>query len=131
MVIAWTMSSTFSIFERNLLRGLSLSFRLLSFHFISFHFIFSRKVAMTSKVNNSSSIGQIPTKLYIFGIVRDLWVYLKKNFGKIWRSVTSRDQKPGIGENVKKVVKNSHFLTVLWIISNVLLHEWTCNCTFY
>jgi len=36
----------------------------------------SRKVAMTLKLNNSSSIVQIPIKLYIFGILGVFWVHL-------------------------------------------------------
>jgi len=38
---------------------------------------------MTSKVNNSSSIVQIPIKLYIFGILGVFWVHLNQNRWKI------------------------------------------------
>jgi len=43
----------------------------------------SRKVAMTLKLNNSSSIVQIPIRLYIFGILGVFRVQLNQNRAEI------------------------------------------------
>ena len=75
--------------------------------FFGFFFIFSPKVAVTLKVNNFWYFGQIPIKLYIFGILRAFWVELyQKTIKNVW-CVTSPAQKSGLGANASKIVKNT------------------------
>ena len=61
-------------------------------------FFVRRKVAVTLKVNNFSSIVQIPIKLYIFGMLRVFGIQLIQIRWEILWYVTSRARKPGVGE---------------------------------
>ena len=54
------------------------------------------------------------------------WVKIHSKYCDSWRH---GPKSRGSVKVSKKRQKNTHFLTVLWIINNVVIHIWTCKCT--
>ena len=67
-----------------------------------FVFVALRKIARTSKVNNSSTIAQILIKVYIFEKLYVLGIQPNSNFSEIFTFVTSRGRLAGVGKKCTK-----------------------------